>query len=330
MALKRDSSPRATSTPQPGTAPSGGMRYVAAVAVLIIAALLAWFAWSAERPGSHFPTKLGLDLAGGTELIYKADTSGITTDKQGALNSLRDIVDKRVNLFGVAEPLVQLEKSSAVAGTQEDRLLVELPGVTDVKAAVDAIGKTPVLEFKLISPVAVMVNGTTTTYIPTGLTGRYLKNAQLEFGKGTNGAVANEPVVVLNFNDEGSKLFEKITSGNVGNQLGIFLDGEPISTPVIQEAIAGGSATITGKFTPAEARDLVQNLNFGALPVPITLVSSDTVGATLGRKRLPLGPHGRYGGLPAGRALHDSVVPPAGRSRHRRALHLRTHHHRYH
>lgn len=251
---------------------------LAAVAVLIGGALLLWFALSTNVSGSRYAVKLGLDLAGGTELTYKADTSNITGDKQGALNSLRDVIERRVNLFGVAEPLVQLEHSSAVASQSEDRLLVDLPGVTDVKAAVDAIGKTPVLEFR----IAKALEGTTTqVFVPTGLTGEYLKSAELQFSNGT-GSALNTPTVVLHFNDAGAKLFEQITSENVGNVLAIFLDGQPISTPVIREAIPSGNANITGQFTPDEGRELVRNLNFGALPVPITLESSNTVGATLG------------------------------------------------
>ena len=260
------------------------MRIFSALGVLVIAGLLSWFILTNEGPDAKYPIKLGLDLAGGTALVYKADTKDIGTDKQGALNSLREVVDKRVNLFGVAEPLVQLEKSSAVAGAQEDRLIIELPGVTDVKAAVDAIGKTPVLEFKLVAeaPSGTTLEASSTIgFVNTGLTGRYIKNSELQFGQ-AGGAGANEPIVVLHFNDEGAKLFEKITKENIGTQLAIFLDGEPISTPVIREAITGGTATISGQFTPSEARELVQNLNFGALPVPITLVSSDTVGSTLG------------------------------------------------
>jgi len=264
-------------------------RVAAAIVVLAIACGLGYFVWATQNPASKYAVHLGLDLAGGTELIYRADTSKITTDKQGALNSLRDVIDRRVNAFGVAEPLVELEKGSSVAGNGEDRLLVELPGVTDVKAAVDAIGKTPVLEFQLEkqngTPTKV---GTTTemtfkpTFTPTGLTGQYLKSAELQFGNGQAGTNANQPVVVLHFNADGAKLFEQITADNVGRQLAIFLDGKVISDPNIQEAIPGGNATITGNFTPQEARDLVENLNFGALPVPITLVSSDTVGPTLG------------------------------------------------
>ncbi len=269
------------------------MRIVSALGVILIAGLLSWFILTNEGPTAKYPVKLGLDLAGGTALVYKADTTDITSDKQGALNSLREVVDKRVNLFGVAEPLVQLERSSAVAGAQEDRLIIELPGVTDVKAAVDAIGKTPVLEFKLVAeaPLEEEVTASSTVgFVSTGLTGRYVKSAELQFGQGGPTA-ANEPIVVLHFNDEGAKLFEKITKENIGTQLAIFLDGEPISTPVIREAIVGGTATISGQFTPTEARELVRDLNFGALPVPITLVSSDAVGSTLGDGAYQAGLH---------------------------------------
>jgi preprotein translocase subunit SecD len=266
-------------------------RVLAALIVIILAAALAYFVLTTLDPKSKYGVHLGLDLAGGTELIYRADTSGIVSDKQGALSSLRDVIDRRVNAFGVAEPLVQLEKASSVAGNGEDRLLVELPGVTDVKAAVDAIGKTPVLEFKLVGPAKATPStvGTSTalsvgqpTLISTGLTGQFLKNADLQFGTGQTGSNANEPIVVLHFNSEGAKLFEKITKENVGKQIAIVLDGNVISSPTVQEAIAGGDATIQGNFTPQQGRDLVQNLNFGALPVPITLVSSNTIGPTLG------------------------------------------------
>ena len=252
-------------------------RILPALLVLITAGLLAWFVLSTNAPDSQYRVKLGLDLAGGTELIYRADTSGVTSDPQGALNSLRDIIDRRVNLFGVAEPVVQLEKGSSIAGNAEDRLLIELPGVTDVNAAVAAIGATPVLEFKLGNLEA----GTSTeAFIATGLTGRYLKNAELIFSQGQG--AATEPTVLLNFNEEGAELFETITTEHTGEILAIFLDGEPISTPIIREPIAGGTATISGLFTPTEARDLVRSLNFGALPVPIELVSSGSVGPTLG------------------------------------------------
>ncbi len=255
------------------------MRYIPALAIVLATALLGWFVVSATAPGSPHAVKLGLDLAGGTELIYEADTSAVLTDKEGALRSLREVIEKRINVFGVAEPLVQTEKSSAVAGEVKDRLIVELPGVTDVAAAVSALGETPVLEFKLIDGNA---PEEVDPFIATELTGRYLERAELQFSSGQSSAAAGSPVVVLYFNNTGAELFEKITRENVGRQLAIFLDGELISSPVVQEPIAGGVATITGQFTPVEGRDLVRNLNFGALPVPITLVGSSAVGPTLG------------------------------------------------
>lgn len=249
---------------------------------LVIGFLLAYFVWSTEaNPLSSYRFKLGLDLAGGTELVYKADmTETPAAERSDALAALQGVIERRVNLFGVAEPLVQTEQASALSGTTEDRLIVDLPGVTDINAAVAALGQTPTLEFRLATSTKV---GTTTqvAYLATGLTGRYLSSATLGFGTGaTSGITA--PQVILNFNSAGAALFEKITSENVGQTLAIFLDGQPISTPVIQEAIPGGQATISGQFTATEARDLVRNLNFGALPVPITLESSSAVGPTLG------------------------------------------------
>ena len=265
-------------------------RYRVSAAIALIAGfLLIYFVWSTEAiPDSAYRFKLGLDLAGGTELVYKADMSQTAPgERSDALSALQGVIERRVNLFGVAEPLVQTEQASALSGTTEDRLIVDLPGVTDIKAAVAALGQTPVLEFRLATQTTV---GTTTgiAYVPTGLTGRYLSSATLGFGSGATAGLAS-PQVILNFNSDGAKLFEKITSENVGKQLAIFLDGQPISEPVIQEAIPGGQATITGKFSATQARDLVRNLNFGALPVPITLESSSAVGPTLGAAAISAG-----------------------------------------
>ena len=262
---------------------------VSAVVALIAGLLLAYFVWSTEAdPLSSYRFKLGLDLAGGTELVYKADMSQTPPgERSDALSALHGVIERRVNLFGVAEPLVQTERVSALSGITEDRLIVDLPGVTDIKAAVAALGETPTLEFRLATTTTV---GTTTevAYVSTGLTGRYLSSAALGFGSGATAGLT-APEVILNFDNEGAKLFEKITSENVGTQLAIFLDGQPISSPVIQEVIPGGQATITGRFTATEARDLVRNLNFGALPVPIVLQSSSAVGPTLGAAAISAG-----------------------------------------
>lgn len=262
---------------------------VSAVVALVVGFLLTYFVWSTQAdPTSPYRFKLGLDLAGGTELVYKADMSQTPSGEQkDALGALQGVIERRVNLFGVAEPLVQTEEASVLSGTTEDRLIVDLPGVTDIKAAVAALGETPTLEFRLATTTKV---GTTTqvAFIPTGLTGRYLSSAALQFGSGATAGLS-APQILLNFDSDGAKLFEKITSEHIGETLAIFLDGQPISTPTIQEAIPGGQATITGQFTATEARDLVRNLNFGALPVPIELESSSAVGPTLGAAAISAG-----------------------------------------
>ncbi len=258
-----------------------------ALAAIFVTAFLGWYVYSSEVNGTR-PFRLGLDLSGGTQLLYKADTSAIAGDTEESLDALRETIERRVNLFGVAEPLVQREKGSSVAGEGEERLIIELPGVTDANEAIRQIGETPVLEFRMLKGDGeeIVASGTTTLpgandlFGPAILTGRHIARAELQFGSA--GGLANEPVVVLFFDDEGTKIFADTTAQSVGQVFGIFLDGVPISTPVINEAIPGGTAVISGNFTAVEARDLVKNLNFGALPVPIELVSTQTVSGTLG------------------------------------------------
>ncbi|MBY0539687.1 protein translocase subunit SecD [Patescibacteria group bacterium] len=250
-----------------------------AVILLLAGAGIGWVA-TGVYGAPNIPFKFGLDLAGGTHLLYKADVSKVQGDPQDAMDSLREVVERRVNIFGVSEPLVQTEKGG-VSGN-EHRLVVELPGVSNLSDAVRAIGSTPVLEFKLQQSFGT----SSVTYIETGLTGALLSRATLEFASTASGGVSNEPVIVINFNTEGAELFKKITTENIGQPLAIFLDGAPISTPVIQEAIPNGTATITGRFTPEEAKQLVRDLNFGALPVPVELVSSQSIGPSLGQTAL--------------------------------------------
>lgn len=247
--------------------------------------------------------KYGLDLNGGTSLTYVADLSKIekanqdaglatstvstTTGQQVAtvdntklnigdsMAGLQEVIEKRINVFGVSEPIVRTEYSKY---TGEHRLVVELPGVTDIDKAIATIGDTPILEFKLVDIVTDLNTGATSTqFLDTGLNGNYLKKSLLNFDSYTN-----KPVVVVSFNEEGKKLFADITKNNVGKQMAIFLDGNPVSSPVIQEEINGGEATISGSFTVQEAKQLVTRLNSGALPVPIKLASSQVVEATLG------------------------------------------------
>ena len=276
-------------------------RRLIALIVLLAGVGIGWFVY-VSQVNAWQPFKLGLDLSGGTQLVYGVDTSKLEkTQINDALGALQAIIEKRVNAFGVGEPIVQTQQGGTL-GAGDHRLIVELPGVTDVNKAIAAIGKTPLLEFKLVKPD---YNGKITddngnpvaeAYHDTGLTGAYLTGAQLQFGNGSSG-VSQEAVVVVNFNSQGAKLFADITSANVGRQLAIFLDGQVISVPVIQEKITDGTAVVSGNFTPQGAKELASNLNLGALPVPIKLISTETIGATLGDQALHAGVYAGLAGF---------------------------------
>lgn len=212
------------------------------------------------------------------------------------MSALRDVIERRVNVFGVSEPVVQVQ-DGGFSNAGEERLIVDLPGVTDVSKAVEMIGQTPLLEFKIENPnkpgpqeITIDKNGNASPlnipdpYISTDLTGKYLDKATLEFNQTTG-----EPVVTLQFNDEGSKLFEKITRENIGKPVAIFLDNQIISSPTVNEVITGGKAQISGNFKPEEGKLLVGRLNSGALPVPINLISTETIGPSLGAQATAAG-----------------------------------------
>jgi len=349
-------------------------------------------------PGNQWFTKqkihLGLDLQGGTQLTYQTDTAAIPEEQRAvAVEGVRDVIERRVNIFGVAESVIQTAKTG-----NEWRLIVELPGIKDVKRAIQMIGETPILEFKeqgapkqataaeiqemesynktaevraknilkeVLAPGSNFSdlakkysedpgskdNGGDLDWfgkgvmIPefekavfedlkvgeitkepvktlfgyhiikkiderkndkgepevkaahilirtksqesaqqdqqwqyTGLTGKQLKSSSVSFNPQTN-----EPEVSLEFNAEGTKLFGEITTRNVNKPVAIFLDGEPISIPNVNEPITGGKAVITGKFSLKEAQQLVDRLSAGALPVPIKLISQQNIGPSLGK-----------------------------------------------
>jgi len=229
--------------------------------------------------------RLGLDLQGGTHLEYQADLSQVKEqDKRTAMDGLRDVIERRVNAFGVSEPLVQISKN--------DRLVVELAGIKDVNQAIKMIGETPLLEFKEEMTDAEKASLreqykdanipedylSQFYYKPTGLNGNQLQRADVAFNPNTY-----EPEVQLVFNEEGKKLFGEITTRNVGKKVAIYLDGMPISIPRVNEPILDGKAVVSGNFTVDEAKTLAQRLNAGALPVPIKLISQQTVDASLGK-----------------------------------------------
>lgn len=246
----------------------------------------------------HFwakPFKLGLDLQGGTRLVYEADLSQIEKkDYNSSMQGLRDVIERRVNLFGVREPIVQTQEAG-----EHRRLIIELAGVKDPEEAIKEIGKTPFLEFKkpkenfeeIIEKQRELMGKTEEEvqqienwelaledpFESTSLTGKYLEKAEIGFHSATN-----EPMVLIQFNKEGAKIFGELTEQYVGQPLAIYIDGIRISSPTVQEKISGGSAQITGGFSIDEARELARNLNAGALPVPISLISQKTIGPTLG------------------------------------------------
>ncbi|MFA6466460.1 MAG: protein translocase subunit SecD [Patescibacteria group bacterium] len=353
----------------------------------IFAALIVW----PSAPGwfGKFKVHLGLDLQGGTHLVYQADVSALEgAEKREGVQALRDVIEHRVNAYGVSESVVQTNFSG-----DNYRIIVELAGVKDANEAISIIDKTPHLEFKTqgeavfdesaqakldeikvkakevlaralagedFSKLASEYSEDTASaasggdlgyvakglFVPefdkvifdelqsnqiapelvesqfgyhiikkidqrlndkgeievhaahilfqktdadlanvvwqdVGLTGREVAKAQLSFEQNTQ-----SPLVLLSFNDNGKEIFSKITSENVGKPIAIFLDNEIISSPVVNEAIKDGQAQISGSFTISEAKELVKNLNLGALPVPIELISQTTIGASLGAESL--------------------------------------------
>ncbi len=335
---------------------------------------------------SSFTIHLGLDLQGGTHLVYEADVNQLDSiDRAEAVNGVRDVIERRVNAFGVSEPVIQTSRYG-----DSYRVIAELAGISDVGQAIKLIGETPLLEFKEQAPSgtaaqagandtdvqsrAVLVLGRAArgedfaalanefsedeasrtqggdvgwaskdvsfvqeykdailapglvagTVLPqlvktqfgfhiikitdvrgdafnrevrsshilfkvappaagnewrnTQLTGKNLKRSQVEFDQSTG-----QPQVALTFDDQGRQLFAELTKQNIGKPIAIFLDGQAISVPTVQTAITEGRAVITGDFGLKEAKLLAQRLNAGALPVPITLVSQQTVGPTLGK-----------------------------------------------
>ncbi|MEK7175163.1 MAG: protein translocase subunit SecD [Patescibacteria group bacterium] len=269
------------------------MRPKLAIPLIIILALMAGvfiYPPSFLPKGLTKPFRLGLDLLGGTHLVYEADLSQIiSADRQASMDGLKDVIERRVNLFGVSEPVVAVNRAG-----DKWRLIVELAGIKDTNQAIQMIGQTPYLEFKeqrseeeskqlleSLQGQTIDLRTMDPYFTSTNLTGRYLDKAALSFNQ-----QSGRPEVLLQFDAEGKEIFSAITQRSVGKQLAIYLDGAPISAPVVQQPILDGSAQITGNFSLTEAKQLVERLNSGALPVPISLVSQQSVGASLGQVSL--------------------------------------------
>ena len=216
------------------------------------------------------PTKLGLDLVGGSRLVLEAQTTDtIQQITPEMMTSLHYAIENRVNKLGVSETVVQR--------TGEKRLIVEIPDVSDLSQAKAYLGETAELEFK--APVR-NASGEIIGWESTGLTGKDLKKAM----PSSTGSMV-QPVVALEFNLEGTKKFADLTKKLYKQPMAIFFNGELQSSPVIQDVITSGNAVISGGeggFSAKEVQQMVDLLNAGALPVPAKIIEENTVGPTLG------------------------------------------------
>jgi preprotein translocase subunit SecD len=268
--------------------------FVFLIAVLAILSIIV--VWP-QNPGNYFPGggalpgspgihidaldfhrqgfRLGLDLQGGTHIVLRADTTKVPPgeDVNGAVDGVTHVVEKRINAYGVAESIVQRR------GT--DRIIVELPGIKNIEEAKNLIGKTAQLDFREQKTVDgqqqwVIATATGSDGTEKQLTGQYFRKASVGFDRSTN-----KPEIDFEFNAEGGKLFGEITNRIKGKQLGIFLDDQPIQIATVQSQITT-TGRITGNFTLDEARNIVIQLNAGALPLPVSIEEERTVDATLG------------------------------------------------
>jgi SecD/SecF fusion protein len=268
--------------------------------VLLIAAILGLSIWSLWPPLNVRDTagniikegkiNLGLDLQGGMHLVLKVDTSKLSQkEAEGAPERALEIIRNRIDQFGVREVSIQRQG--------KDEIVIQLPGITDRARALDLIGKTALLEFRLVSSDAEKTKQALDDNVPEGyellvsednekllvetkadIIGADLTNAIVNFDQ----SAFNQPVVSITFTKEGARKFAAITGENVGRRLAIVLDGKVKSAPVIREKIPSGEGVIQGRFTPEEANDLAIVLRAGALPAPVIIEEERTVGPLLG------------------------------------------------
>ncbi|MBA7475095.1 Protein translocase subunit SecD [subsurface metagenome] len=287
----------------------------AIIVILALAYLYPTYQWYSKSPEERVKLeerkdeilgkilKLGLDLRGGMHLVLEVDLNRLPqgTSPGDAMERALEVIRNRVDQFGVAEPLI---------ARQGDRwLVVELPGVKDPERAIELIGKTALLEFKLvndgvrISEILDSEGKVDPSKIPPGyevlpgkgetlflvkeepeITGAALTNAKVEIG-----GQYNMPYVAIDFNKDGAKKFARITEVNIERNLAIVLDGRVQSAPVIKSKIPDGHAIIEGNFTMEEAKNLAIVLRAGALPAPVNIIENRTVGPSLGRDSVRAG-----------------------------------------
>jgi preprotein translocase subunit SecD len=229
--------------------------------------------------------KYGLDLAGGSSLLFDINTSGVSSENlPKALESLKSKIERRINLFGVSETTVQINK-------QQDkyRLQVDLPGVENMNDAIELIGTTAQLNFYGVVDDTLFTEATSSAEFEkslkdTNINGSHLKISSVEINPNNS-----QPEVSLEFNPEGSNLFAQATKEFLNKRIAILLDGQLLTAPTVNSVITEGKASISGSFTSQSAKNLSIQLNAGALPLPIQLIQQSQVGATLGQDSLNRG-----------------------------------------
>ena len=225
----------------------------------------------------NLKVKQGLNLQGGTKVVLKANMENISPqDRDTAHQSARSVISKRVDLYGVSETNIKTSKAG-----DEYRLIVELPGVDQSKETLDLIGQTASLVFGSptfeVSPASPSADPVLIGFEPTNLTGADLKRAQVTFNTDNR-----QPGVSLEFQESGREKFSQLTKEYLNQPLAIILDNSILTAPTIQSIITTGQAVITGQFTTEEAKNLSIQLNAGALPVPVSVLSQKNIPATLG------------------------------------------------
>lgn len=229
---------------------------------------------------SDFKVRQGLDLQGGTQLVYQTDLSKVEVgDQASAAQGVVEVIDRRINALGVTEPVIQKTRDNS-------RVIVELPGIKDIDAAIELIGETAQLEFREGVEGKSLKDGKFSSenyddWQDVGLTGANFVKAEVQFQQ-SQSMVVPKPEIGIQFDGEGRKIFAEVTGRNVDKPIAIFLDKKLLSAPNVEEKIDSDSAIISGSFDLQEAKRLAIQLNAGALPVPIALVSQNNIGATLG------------------------------------------------
>ena len=231
-----------------------------------------------------FKIREGLDLQGGTQLVYQTDLAKVPAgEADESVTGVVEVIRNRIDRLGVAEPVIQKTRDNS-------RVIVELPGVRDIDEAISLIGQTAQLEFRegivgksLDESGAILPDGAAdyNNWQDVGLTGANFVKAEVQFDQ-SQGSLVPTPVIAIEFDADGRKTFADVTGRNIGKPLAIFLDQQILSAPTVENKIDSESAVITGGFDVEEAKRLAIQLNAGALPVPVSLISQNNIGATLG------------------------------------------------